>query len=90
MIKKIVPFLAIFIIFSCAAEAQSLNKAKLDIFFVALNAHNRSMGSIAISANGTLVYQTPSATLNITTRPKYPPPLTPVTVSAQSAKCLQR
>ena len=57
MIKKIAAALALLIIISTAVIAQSLNKAKLDSFFVALNAHNRSMGSIAISANGTLVYQ---------------------------------
>ena len=57
MIKKIAPVLAFFIAFNCAVSAQTLNKAKLDSFFVALNTHNRSMGSIAISADGTLVYQ---------------------------------
>jgi D-alanyl-D-alanine carboxypeptidase len=57
MIKKLLPVLALFIAFNLAAPAQTLNKAKLDSFFVALNTHNRSMGSIAISANGTLVYQ---------------------------------
>ncbi len=57
MIKKLGSALTLFIAFNFAVSAQTLNKAKLDSFFVALNAHYRSMGSIAISANGTLVYQ---------------------------------
>jgi len=57
MIKKLAPVLTFFVLINCACKAQTLNKAKLDSFFVALNTHNRSMGSIAISANGRLVYQ---------------------------------
>jgi D-alanyl-D-alanine carboxypeptidase len=57
MVKKLLPVLSLFIAFTLAAQAQTLNKAKLDSFFVALNTHNRSMGSIAISVNGALVYQ---------------------------------
>ena len=57
MVKKLALALTLFIAFTFAAPAQTLNKAKLDSFFVALNTHNRSMGSIAISANGALVYQ---------------------------------
>ncbi|WP_259066501.1 serine hydrolase domain-containing protein [Mucilaginibacter sp. X4EP1] len=43
------------LLYSC--KSQSINKTGLDSFFVALNAHNQSMGSIAISSNGKIVYQ---------------------------------
>jgi len=57
MIKKIVGFLSLFLILQSVTHAQSFNKAKLDSFFVALKKHDQSMGSIAIAANGVLVYQ---------------------------------
>jgi len=38
-------------------NAQSLNKAKLDSFFNALNVHNKGMGSVAIASNGNVIYQ---------------------------------
>ncbi|HZY35475.1 MAG TPA: serine hydrolase domain-containing protein [Mucilaginibacter sp.] len=57
MIKKLLPVTTLLIAFAFACNGQTFNKAKLDSFFVALNTHNRNMGSIAISANGTLVYQ---------------------------------
>jgi D-alanyl-D-alanine carboxypeptidase len=49
--------LLLFLILQNRTHAQTFNKAKLDSFFVALNTHDQSMGSIAISANGVLVYQ---------------------------------
>ena len=41
----------------CAVKAQRLNRAKLDSFFYTLSSHNKSMGSVAVSANGVVVYQ---------------------------------
>ncbi len=57
MIKKTSTVLLLFLILHSCTHAQTFNKAKLDSFFVALNAHDQNMGSIAISANGVLVYQ---------------------------------
>jgi D-alanyl-D-alanine carboxypeptidase len=57
MIKKTTNFLLLLLILQSCTHAQTLNKAKLDSFFVALNAHDQSMGSIAISVNGVLIYQ---------------------------------
>jgi D-alanyl-D-alanine carboxypeptidase len=57
MIQKIANFLLLFLILQSTAYAQTFNKAKLDSFFVALNTHDRSMGNIAIAANGVVVYQ---------------------------------
>ncbi|WP_428329882.1 serine hydrolase domain-containing protein [Mucilaginibacter sp.] len=57
MIKRTAIALLLAISLSYAANAQQLNKAKLDSFFYALSTNNKSMGSIAISSNGVLVYQ---------------------------------
>ncbi|QTE38617.1 serine hydrolase domain-containing protein [Mucilaginibacter gossypii] len=54
--KKAYRFL-LFLILQGYTQAQTFNKAKLDSFFVALNKNDQSMGNIAISANGVLVYQ---------------------------------
>jgi len=42
---------------SVTATAQNVNTAKLDSLFDILNSKSKAMGSIAISANGKLVYQ---------------------------------
>ncbi|MBS1529730.1 MAG: serine hydrolase, partial [Bacteroidetes bacterium] len=39
------------------AAAQNLNKQKLDSLLDAISAHQQSMGSLAITQNGALVYQ---------------------------------
>ncbi|MEO8884745.1 MAG: serine hydrolase domain-containing protein [Mucilaginibacter sp.] len=57
MIQKTACFLFLFCILQSAAFTQPFNKGKLDSFFVALNKHDQSMGSIAIAKNGMLVYQ---------------------------------
>lgn len=57
MIQKIAYLFLLFLTLQSCAHAQTFNKAKLDSFFVALNTKNQNMGSIAISANGVLVYQ---------------------------------
>ncbi|HMG09154.1 MAG TPA: serine hydrolase domain-containing protein, partial [Mucilaginibacter sp.] len=57
MTQKIAYFFSLFLILQSCTHAQTFNKAKLDSFFVALNTKEQSMGSIAISANGVLVYQ---------------------------------
>ncbi|MDB5285573.1 MAG: hypothetical protein JWR05_522 [Mucilaginibacter sp.] len=57
MIKKRPNLLLLFLILQSCTHAQTFNKAKLDSFFVALNTHDENMGSIAIAANGVLVYQ---------------------------------
>ena len=72
MIKKIANFLLLLLVLQSTAQAQNLNKAKLDSFFVALNAHDQSMGSIAIAANGVLVYQNTIGYSQINNRLKTP------------------
>jgi D-alanyl-D-alanine carboxypeptidase len=57
MIKRYPYVFLIFLFLQSACQAQTLNKAKLDSFFVAMNTHDQNMGSIAIAANGVLVYQ---------------------------------
>lgn len=57
MTQKIAYFFLLFLTLQSCTHAQTFNKAKLDSFFVALNTKDQSMGSIAISANGVLVYQ---------------------------------
>jgi D-alanyl-D-alanine carboxypeptidase len=57
MIKKAPYFLLLFLILQGCTHAQTFNKAKLDSFFVALNTHDQNMGSIAIAANGVVVYR---------------------------------
>lgn len=55
--KKLPLILLLLLILQSACHAQTFNKAKLDSFFVALNTHDKSMGSIAILTNGEVVYQ---------------------------------
>ncbi|NHA05105.1 beta-lactamase family protein [Mucilaginibacter sp. HC2] len=57
MIQKIACFFLLFLILETSTHAQTFNKAKLDSFFVALNTKDQNMGSIAIAANGVLIYQ---------------------------------
>ncbi|HMG09420.1 MAG TPA: serine hydrolase domain-containing protein [Mucilaginibacter sp.] len=57
MIKKIPNLFLFFLILQSCTRAQTFNKTKLDSFCVALNTHDQSMGSIAIAANGVLIYQ---------------------------------
>jgi CubicO group peptidase (beta-lactamase class C family) len=57
MIKKSHHLLLLFLILQSCTHSQTFNKAKLDNFFVAMNTHDQNMGSIAIAANGVLVYQ---------------------------------
>ncbi|MDB5030588.1 serine hydrolase domain-containing protein [Mucilaginibacter sp.] len=57
MIKKRPNLLLLFLILQSCTYAQTFNKAKLDSFFVALNTRDENMGSIAIAANGVVVYQ---------------------------------
>ncbi|MDR6943805.1 serine hydrolase domain-containing protein [Mucilaginibacter pocheonensis] len=57
MVQKIVCIFLLFPILQSCSQAQSFNKTKLDSFFVALHTKDQNMGSIAISANGVLVYQ---------------------------------
>ena len=57
MIQKIACFFLLFLILQSCTNAQNFDKARLDSFFVALKTKDQNMGSIAISANGALVYQ---------------------------------
>lgn len=57
MTKKIAHLLLLFFILQSASYAQTFNKARLDSFFIAISAHDQSMGSIAITDNATLIYQ---------------------------------
>ncbi|MBL7918380.1 MAG: beta-lactamase family protein [Bacteroidia bacterium] len=54
---KFVNLLLIYFVFALSNfSAQILNKAKLDSFFIALDKKNMTMGSVAISKNGKLIY----------------------------------
>jgi D-alanyl-D-alanine carboxypeptidase len=57
MIKKWPNLLFLLLILQSCTHAQTFNKARLDSFFVAMNAHDENMGSIAIASNGVVVYQ---------------------------------
>jgi CubicO group peptidase (beta-lactamase class C family) len=57
MIRRIFTTILFAFSLSLSATAQNLNTAKLDSLFDILNTKNKAMGSIAISANGKLVYQ---------------------------------
>ncbi|MFI5157254.1 MAG: serine hydrolase domain-containing protein [Sphingobacteriales bacterium] len=57
MIKNRLTLLLFFLILQSCTYAQTFNKAKLDSFFVALNTRDENMGSIAIAANGVVIYQ---------------------------------
>jgi D-alanyl-D-alanine carboxypeptidase len=57
MIKTRPCFLWLFLILQSFACKQTFDKAGLDNFFVTLNKHDQSMGSIAIAVNGELVYK---------------------------------
>ena len=57
MVQKIACLFLLFLTLQGCTHAQNFDKAKLDSFFVALNTKDQNMGSIAISANGVLVYQ---------------------------------
>jgi D-alanyl-D-alanine carboxypeptidase len=57
MIKKGPYLLLLFLILQGCTYAQTFDKARLDSFFVALNTHDQNMGSIAIAANGVVVYK---------------------------------
>lgn len=57
MTKKIFAVLFLVVTLNYTAKSQNLNTAKLDSFFSALTAHNKNMGSLAISSNGIVVYQ---------------------------------
>jgi D-alanyl-D-alanine carboxypeptidase len=57
MIKKRLHLLLLLLLLQSCTHAQTFNKAKLDSFFVAMDKHDQNMGSIAITANGVLIYQ---------------------------------
>jgi D-alanyl-D-alanine carboxypeptidase len=57
MAKKRFNLLFLLFILQSCTHAQTFNKAKLDSFFVAMNAHSENMGSIAITAKGVMIYQ---------------------------------
>jgi D-alanyl-D-alanine carboxypeptidase len=57
MIKKIPAFLLLALGLNFTANAQELNKPKLDSLLDVLAANNKTMGSLAISKDGKLIYQ---------------------------------
>ncbi len=57
MTQKRPYLLFLLLILQNCTHAQTFNKARLDSFFVAMNAHDENMGSIAIASNGAVVYQ---------------------------------
>lgn len=57
MIQKIACFFLLLLVLQSCTHSQNFDKAKLNSFFAALKANDQNMGSIAISANGVLVYQ---------------------------------
>ncbi|MCO5936322.1 hypothetical protein NAF17_12300 [Mucilaginibacter sp. RB4R14] len=56
MIKGIYALVCIAIGLSTATQAQTINKPRLDSLQNVLAANNKSMGSLAISQNGKVVY----------------------------------
>ncbi|MBD1367060.1 beta-lactamase family protein [Mucilaginibacter sp. ZT4R22] len=57
MIKKIPAFLLLALALNFTVSAQDLNKPKLDSLLDVLAANNKTMGSLAISKDGKLIYQ---------------------------------
>lgn len=57
MIKKILTLLVLAFSFGAVSKAQELNKPKLDSLLDVLAANNKTMGSLAISKNGQVIYQ---------------------------------
>jgi D-alanyl-D-alanine carboxypeptidase len=57
MIKKILPLILLALGLNFSLHAQSLKKARLDSLLDVLAANNKSMGSLAISQNGEILYQ---------------------------------
>jgi D-alanyl-D-alanine carboxypeptidase len=57
MIKRILALAFLAIGLNTGSYAQTINKARLDSLLNVLAANNKSMGSLAISQNGLLVYQ---------------------------------
>lgn len=66
MIRKIFASLLFLTVTGCSSIAQNLNKVKLDSLFASLESHNKAMGSLAVSRNGTIVYQKAIGYLSIT------------------------
>lgn len=57
MIKRILALAFLAVGLNAGSYAQNINKARLDSLLNVLAANNKSMGSLAISKNGQLVYQ---------------------------------
>jgi D-alanyl-D-alanine carboxypeptidase len=57
MIKRILPLILLALGLNFSLHAQSLKKAHLDSLLDVLAANNKSMGSLAISQNGEILYQ---------------------------------
>jgi D-alanyl-D-alanine carboxypeptidase len=57
MIKRILPLILLALGLNFSLHAQSLKKASLDSLLDVLAANNKSMGSLAISQNGEILYQ---------------------------------
>ncbi|NCP84347.1 MAG: serine hydrolase, partial [Bacteroidetes bacterium] len=57
MIKKLL-FITFLLLGNISQQsvAQNLDKTKLDAYFVALEANNKFMGSVALSQNGNIIY----------------------------------
>ncbi len=49
-------FVSLTFLLHLAANGQSFNKAKLDVFFNALEQHNKFMGSVAVAKDGKIIY----------------------------------
>ncbi|WP_256006319.1 serine hydrolase domain-containing protein [Pedobacter deserti] len=55
--KKIIAILLLGVLFATQSHAQTVNTAKLDSFFNALAANDKTMGSFAVAKDGRVVYQ---------------------------------
>jgi D-alanyl-D-alanine carboxypeptidase len=66
MLKKLLALICVILSINIAANAQSFNKTKLDSLLDMLAANNKSMGSLAISKNGKIVYQKAVGYSNLT------------------------
>ncbi|TWR25821.1 beta-lactamase family protein [Mucilaginibacter pallidiroseus] len=57
MIKRLLSVGALALMLKATANAQTINKARLDSLMDILSSNNKTMGSLAVSQNGKIIYQ---------------------------------
>jgi D-alanyl-D-alanine carboxypeptidase len=88
MIKKILALAFLAVGLNAGSYAQTINKTRLDSLLNVLAANNKSIGSLAISQNGQLVYQKVSVARQSIAPPLSRHRLKQNTVLGLSVKCL--